>query len=77
MRGSGRSKACFGLVPDYAEKREGGSTDLALVPSLNALLFLMRSFGFTKVQFSSTARSTTSSFAAVRGSSSTARRDLC
>ncbi|MFG1400610.1 methyltransferase domain-containing protein [Xanthobacter sediminis] len=37
----------FGLTPDYAAQREGGSTDLALVPSLNALLFLMRGFGFS------------------------------
>jgi tRNA (mo5U34)-methyltransferase len=36
----------FGLAPDYSHNREGGSTDLALVPSLNALLFLLRTFGF-------------------------------
>jgi len=36
----------FGLTPDYASRREGGSTDIALVPSLNALLFLLRNFGF-------------------------------
>jgi tRNA (mo5U34)-methyltransferase len=36
----------FALVPDWPQAREGGSTDLALVPSLNALLFLLRSFGF-------------------------------
>ncbi|MGO9681714.1 MAG: class I SAM-dependent methyltransferase [Beijerinckiaceae bacterium] len=36
----------FGLSPDYSSGREGGSTDLALVPSLNALLFLLHTFGF-------------------------------
>jgi tRNA (mo5U34)-methyltransferase len=39
----------FGLAPDYAHHREGGSTDLALVPSLNSLLFLLRTFGFDEV----------------------------
>ena len=36
----------FSLSGDYSTTREGGSTDLALVPSLSALLFLLRSFGF-------------------------------
>ena len=36
----------FSLSADYSTAREGGSTDLALVPSLNALLFLLRTFGF-------------------------------
>ena len=36
----------FSLSSDYSQAREGGSTDLALVPSLNALLFLLRTFGF-------------------------------
>ena len=40
----------FGLSADYSTAREGGSTDLALVPSLNALLFLLRSFGFQKLE---------------------------
>ncbi|GGF77829.1 hypothetical protein GCM10007301_42210 [Azorhizobium oxalatiphilum] len=39
----------FGLTPDYASRREGGSTDIAIVPSLNALTFLLRNFGFTDV----------------------------
>jgi tRNA (mo5U34)-methyltransferase len=39
----------FGLTPDYSQLREGGSTDLALVPSLNALLYLLRAFGFGEV----------------------------
>ncbi len=30
--------------------REGGSTDIALVPSLNALLFLMSDFGFKTIE---------------------------
>ncbi|WP_165222100.1 class I SAM-dependent methyltransferase [Affinirhizobium pseudoryzae] len=45
-----RVEGVFGLVPDYAARREGGSTDIALVPSLNALLFLMREFGFATIQ---------------------------
>lgn len=40
----------FGLTPDYAHHREGGSTDIALVPSLNALTFLLRTFGFGTVE---------------------------
>jgi ubiquinone/menaquinone biosynthesis C-methylase UbiE len=40
----------FSLSTDYSKHREGGSTDLALVPSLNALLFLLRTFGFEKVR---------------------------
>lgn len=36
----------FALAPDYPLAREGGSTELALVPSLNTLLFLLRTFGF-------------------------------
>ena len=39
----------FSLSVDYAANREGGSTDLALVPSLNALMFLLRTFGFAQV----------------------------
>jgi hypothetical protein len=38
----------FGLTPDYPHLREGGSTDIALVPSLNALLFLLKAFGFSE-----------------------------
>ena len=45
-----RLEGVFGLAPDYASRREGGSTDIALVPSLNALLFLMRDFGFTTIE---------------------------
>ena len=40
----------FSLSADYSSAREGGSTDLALVPSLNALLFLLRAFGFPTLE---------------------------
>src|SRR4051812_3884803 len=40
----------FALCPDYPAGREGGSTELALVPSLNALLFLLGTFGFSEVE---------------------------
>ena len=39
----------FGLTPDYARGREGGSTDIALVPSLNGLIFLLKTFGFSEI----------------------------
>jgi tRNA (mo5U34)-methyltransferase len=38
----------FSLSVDYPTQREGGSTDVALVPSLNALMFMLRNFGFTE-----------------------------
>ena len=40
----------FSLSVDYAKRREGGSTDIALVPSLNSLIFLMHNFGFKTVE---------------------------
>jgi hypothetical protein len=40
----------FSLSADYSKHREGGSTNLALVPSLNALLFLLRTFGFSELR---------------------------
>jgi len=40
----------FSLSADYADRREGGSTDIALVPSLNALVFLLRHFGFGTIE---------------------------
>jgi ubiquinone/menaquinone biosynthesis C-methylase UbiE len=40
----------FSLSADYPNEREGGSTTIALVPSLNTLLFLLREFGFRNVQ---------------------------
>jgi hypothetical protein len=39
----------FGLTLDYPSSREGGSTEVALVPSLGAVLFLLRTFGFEEV----------------------------
>lgn len=40
----------FALTPDAPLAPEGGSTEIALVPSLNALLFLLRTFGFHNLQ---------------------------
>ncbi len=40
----------FILAPDYPFAREGGSTTLALIPSLNTLTFLLRHFGFETVE---------------------------
>jgi SAM-dependent methyltransferase len=40
----------FGLVEDYSERREGGSADFALVPSVNALVHLLRRFGCAQVR---------------------------
>ncbi len=40
----------FGLVEDYSERREGGSAEFALVPSVNALRYLLRRFGCTEVR---------------------------
>lgn len=40
----------FSLSADYSTHRDGGSTDLALIPSLNALMFLLRTFGFEQLQ---------------------------
>ncbi|WP_421988761.1 class I SAM-dependent methyltransferase [Roseococcus sp.] len=39
----------FSLSVDY-DRREGGDTELAVVPSLNALLFLLKHFGFTRTR---------------------------
>lgn len=39
----------FALTADYSQAREGGSTDIALVPSLNALVSLLRTFGFKEI----------------------------
>jgi len=41
----------FGLCVDYSDKPEGGLTDLALVPSRQALEFLLVKFGFSAVTF--------------------------
>jgi hypothetical protein len=40
----------FGLVEDYSERREGGSAEFALVPSVNALRHLLNRFGCTEVR---------------------------
>jgi hypothetical protein len=40
----------FGITTDYQIGREGGSTDIALVPSLSAVLFLLRTFGFKDLE---------------------------
>ena len=44
-----RVEGVFGLSPDYSHGREGGSTDIALVPSLNSVLYLLKNFGFSEV----------------------------
>lgn len=41
----------FGLCVDYSYRPEGGLTDLALVPSRQALDFLLKQFGFRNVTF--------------------------
>lgn len=41
----------FGLCADYSESPEGGLTDLSLVPSREALEFLLRQLGFKTVDF--------------------------
>lgn len=41
----------FGLCVDYSDRPEGGLTDLALVPSRQALDFLLKQFGFKTVTF--------------------------
>jgi len=40
----------FALAPDYSNHREGGSTDYSLVPSLNALQYLLKQFGFQRIE---------------------------
>jgi tRNA (mo5U34)-methyltransferase len=40
----------FGLAVDYADRPEGGMTNLALVPSLGALTFILKSLGFSSVE---------------------------
>jgi len=41
----------FGLCVDYSHSPEGGLTDLALVPSRQAVEFLLKQFGFKTVTF--------------------------
>lgn len=45
-----RAEGVFGLVPDYQGENSGGPSAYALVPSLNALLFILRQFGFNHVE---------------------------
>lgn len=40
----------FGLVEDYSERREGGSAEFALVPSVNALRYLLQRLGCKEVR---------------------------
>ena len=44
-----RVEGVFSLSQDYPLGREGGSTGIALVPSLNSILFLLRTFGFAEL----------------------------
>jgi SAM-dependent methyltransferase len=44
-------RGTFGLAVDYADRPEGGMTNLALVPSVEALKFLVTQFGFSSVEF--------------------------
>jgi len=44
------AQGLFGLVVDYSTSPEGGLTDVALVPSLAALTFLLGSVGFGNVR---------------------------
>ncbi len=44
-------KGVFGLCADYSHRPEGGLTDLALVPSTQALDFLLKQSGFKTVTF--------------------------
>jgi tRNA (mo5U34)-methyltransferase len=41
----------FGLCRDYSHSKEGGLTDVALVPSRDALVFLLKEFGFNTINF--------------------------
>jgi len=41
----------FGLCRDYSHSTEGGLTDFALVPSRDALVFLLKELGFKTINF--------------------------
>jgi ubiquinone/menaquinone biosynthesis C-methylase UbiE len=45
------TKGMFGLCMDYPDSKEGGLTELALVPSRDALVSLLGVFGFTRIRF--------------------------
>jgi ubiquinone/menaquinone biosynthesis C-methylase UbiE len=40
----------FGVCVDYADRAEGGLTNVALVPSLDAVHFILTELGFSKVE---------------------------
>jgi tRNA (mo5U34)-methyltransferase len=40
----------FSLSPDYSDHTVGGSANLALVPSVNALTLIMRTLGFADIK---------------------------
>jgi hypothetical protein len=39
----------FGVVSDDPESREGGTTEIALVPSMNALHTILTTMGFSTI----------------------------
>lgn len=41
----------FGMCVDYCDRPEGGMTNIALIPSVDALKFLLKQFGFSSVEF--------------------------
>lgn len=41
----------FGVCADYSHRAEGGLTDLALVPTVSGLVFLLKQFGFSSISF--------------------------
>lgn len=45
------TKGTFGLCMDYPSSKEGGLTELALVPSREALITLLEFFGFINIRF--------------------------
>jgi tRNA (mo5U34)-methyltransferase len=50
-RGQRESQGLFGLCFDYPTRSEGGRTELAMVPSRDALVSLLGHFGFGKIRF--------------------------
>jgi tRNA (mo5U34)-methyltransferase len=56
----------FGLCADYSHSKVGGMTNLALVPSIDALLFLLKQFGFRTIDLYRPSRDDYEQF--VRGS---------
>lgn len=56
----------FGICVDYPERAEGGRTSIAMVPSRDAVTFLLRQFGFARIEVYDTAADDYEQF--VRGS---------